>query len=61
LNFKENIIIVLGNKRRLMEKTKDMKSQIVSKKPDVKWDDIAGLTEAKKQLQEAVILPVKFP
>jgi len=44
-----------------MEKTKDMKSQIVSKKPDVKWDDIAGLTEAKKQLQEAVILPVKFP
>jgi vacuolar protein-sorting-associated protein 4 len=27
----------------------------------VKWDDIAGLEGAKKALQEAVILPIKFP
>lgn len=25
------------------------------------WDDVAGLDQAKKVLQEAVILPIKFP
>lgn len=30
-------------------------------KPDVKWDDVGGLDQAKKVLQEAVILPTKFP
>jgi vacuolar protein-sorting-associated protein 4 len=33
----------------------------VSEKPNVKWDDVAGLEEAKAALKEAVILPVKFP
>jgi vacuolar protein-sorting-associated protein 4 len=34
---------------------------ILSEKPDVKWEDIAGLDLAKEALKEAVILPVKFP
>lgn len=34
---------------------------ILSEKPNVKWDDIAGLESAKEALKEAVILPVKFP
>lgn len=34
---------------------------IVSEKPNVKWDDVAGLEAAKSSLKEAVILPVKFP
>lgn len=34
---------------------------IVSEKPSVTWDDVAGLKEAKKTLQEAIILPHKFP
>ncbi|CUM64635.1 uncharacterized protein PRCAT00002244001 [Priceomyces carsonii] len=34
---------------------------ILSEKPNVKWDDIAGLDSAKEALKEAVILPVKFP
>lgn len=34
---------------------------IVSKKPNVKWSDVAGLDQAKSLLQEAVILPIKFP
>ena len=34
---------------------------IVIEKPNVHWDDIAGLRVAKEALKEAVILPVKFP
>ena len=36
-------------------------SSIVTEKPNVKWDDVAGLDLAKEALKEAVILPVKFP
>jgi len=34
---------------------------IIMEKPDVKWDDVAGLEGAKESLKEAVILPIKFP
>lgn len=30
-------------------------------KPNIKWDDVAGLEKAKETLKEAVILPQKFP
>ncbi|KAJ4826359.1 Protein SUPPRESSOR OF K(+) TRANSPORT GROWTH DEFT 1 [Turnera subulata] len=36
-------------------------SVIIREKPNVRWSDIAGLESAKLALQEAVILPVKFP
>lgn len=34
---------------------------IVTEKPDVKWDDVAGLENAKESLKETVILPTRFP
>jgi hypothetical protein len=34
---------------------------IVAEKPNVQWDDVAGLETAKEALKEAVILPIKFP
>lgn len=34
---------------------------ILSEKPNISWDDIAGLDGAKEALKEAVILPVRFP
>jgi vacuolar protein-sorting-associated protein 4 len=34
---------------------------VVTEKPNVKWSDVAGLEKAKEALQEAVILPLKFP
>lgn len=34
---------------------------ILSNKPNVRWEDVAGLEGAKEALKEAVILPIKFP
>lgn len=34
---------------------------ILAEKPNVKWDDVAGLEQAKESLKEAVILPTRFP
>lgn len=34
---------------------------IVVEKPNVRWNDVAGLEGAKEALKEAVILPIKFP
>lgn len=34
---------------------------ILTEKPNVHWEDIAGLEGAKEALKEAVILPIKFP
>ena len=34
---------------------------ILQSAPDVKWDDIAGLKEAKQLLEEAVVLPLWMP
>lgn len=36
-------------------------SAILGEKPNVKWSDVAGLENAKNSLNEAVILPIKFP
>ena len=38
-----------------------LSSAIVKEKPNVKWTDVAGLEQAKSSLQEAVILPTRFP
>ena len=34
---------------------------IVKEKPNVTWDDVAGLSKAKDALKEAVIMPMRFP
>ncbi|OAX40493.1 AAA-domain-containing protein [Rhizopogon vinicolor AM-OR11-026] len=38
-----------------------LSNAILAEKPNVKWDDVAGLEGAKASLKEAVILPIKFP
>lgn len=38
-----------------------LSNAILSEKPNVRWDDVAGLEGAKDALKEAVILPARFP
>lgn len=38
-----------------------LSSVILSERPNVSWDEVAGLSTAKDALKEAVILPIKFP
>ncbi|XP_068458687.1 vacuolar protein sorting-associated protein 4A [Clinocottus analis] len=45
-------------KKKLQEQ---LMGAIVMEKPNVRWNDVAGLEGAKEALKEAVILPIKFP
>ena len=38
-----------------------LESAVLMDKPNVKWEDVAGLETAKEALKEAVIMPIKFP
>ncbi|KAH8584840.1 katanin p60 fidgetin family AAA ATpase [Cryptosporidium sp. chipmunk genotype I] len=38
-----------------------IRSCILMESPNISWDDIVGLEQAKTSLKEAVILPAKFP
>ena len=42
-------------------RTQGLLDTIIAEKPNVKWEDIAGLNEAKKALHEALIMPIKYP
>lgn len=43
------------------EASQAMDGAIVREKPNVRWSDVAGLEPAKAALQEAVVLPLRFP
>ena len=38
-----------------------LERDVLETSPGVRWDDIAGLTEAKRLLEEAVVLPLWMP
>jgi vacuolar protein-sorting-associated protein 4 len=43
------------------ELQEDIDSMIIKEKPEVKWEDVANLEEAKQALRESVILPLLRP
>lgn len=47
-----------GHDKDLVE---HLERDILQRNPNVRWDDIASLTEAKKLLEEAVVLPLIVP
>jgi hypothetical protein len=44
-----------------LELVATLERDIISSDPNVHWDDIAGNTEAKRLLEEAVVLPLLIP
>ncbi|KAK4176858.1 P-loop containing nucleoside triphosphate hydrolase protein [Triangularia setosa] len=54
-----------GGAPELDEDSKKLRSAlagaILQERPNVSWDDVAGLEQAKEALKEAVLLPIKFP
>jgi SpoVK/Ycf46/Vps4 family AAA+-type ATPase len=44
-----------------MKLKESLMDSIIFEKPNVKWEDVAGLGQAKEELQEAIIFPLRFP
>lgn len=38
-----------------------LERDVLDSSPGVRWDDVAGLSEAKRLLEEAVVLPLWMP
>ena len=47
--------------KALREITPSAMREVFIENPDVKWDDIGGLVDVKRELQEAVQWPMKYP
>ena len=47
--------------KALIEVTPSGMREVFIENPDVKWDEVGGLEDVKKELQEAVEWPMKYP
>jgi transitional endoplasmic reticulum ATPase len=56
-------LIVNGEdyQKALREVTPSGMREVFIENPDVKWEDVGGLAEVKRELQEAVEWPMKYP
>jgi len=59
--LKKMIVTKSDFKEALKEIQPSALREVLVQVPDVKWDDIGGLTNAKQELQEAVEWPLKYP
>jgi len=50
--------LVEGDNEKMVN---NLNNAIITEKPNISWDDIAGLEQAKRSLQEAVIYPIRYP
>jgi transitional endoplasmic reticulum ATPase len=56
-------LIVIGEdfQKALIEVTPSGMREVFIENPDVKWDEVGGLADVKRELQEAVEWPMKYP
>lgn len=54
-------LLILNLNHSLCSYTNVVERDIVQKNPNIHWDDIADLHEAKRLLEEAVVLPMWMP
>ncbi len=56
-------LIVCGEdfQKAVFEITPSGMREVFIENPDVKWDDVGGLSEVKRELQEAIEWPLKYP
>ena len=56
-------LIVNGEdfQKAVFEITPSGMREVFIENPDVKWDDVGGLSEVKRELQEAIEWPLKYP
>ncbi len=56
-------LIVIGEdyQKALIEVTPSGMREVFIENPDVKWDEVGGLSDVKRELQEAVEWPMKYP
>ncbi len=47
--------------KETQELQSDIAGMIIQEKPDVKWEDVANLEDAKQALRESIILPILRP
>ena len=59
--LKKMIVTKSDFKEALKEVQPSALREVLVQVPDVKWDDIGGLVNAKQELQEAVEWPLKYP
>lgn len=50
-----------GRAFQALQLKESLRDSIVTEKPNVRWEDVAGLESAKEELHEAVIFPIRFP
>lgn len=62
-NFSDATLIPVGGNddEEANEFETSLMSCIVQEDPNVSWKDVCGLEQAKAQLKEAVVLPMKYP
>lgn len=58
MSEKSKIFNSIGYEGHLID---TLEKDILQKHPNVLWHDVAGLSEAKSILQEAVVLPIIMP
>ena len=61
LQWLKDIIVKAEEDKETKKLMNQVGGAILSERPNVKWTDVAGLENAKASLNEAVILPIKFP